>query len=424
MKRVFAVFRVFFLGCGVVGMVLNSVGVLAAKPSEADLEKMAANGIIWYNPNGEEFNNAAVINDLCNPQPEMLPGGTISTGKTSEFFDRWHDTAVQVQILYGIPWEAVMAQAALESAWGTSHFATTKNAYFGVNAVDTNPDAGYSYATIELSWYGQAKPPSYAEWIRDVRHYREKGAFNFVDDPFGYLNAIQKPPSYASASDYVKITSNIINNLIRPHSAKNGWADSKGVADANPQAGENAQKNAQGANVGEGSSAFELDMDECLDSSMNTGVPVKTDNVPFDIIQGVTYTTSCFNYNESFRKNPHGGIDIRMPTGSNVYSNYSGVVRHAGWQNANDQKEGFGLYVMVEHDGGLRTYYGHFSKLLVANGEEVSAGQLIGLSGSTGFSTGPHLHYEVRQNGTGRSNRVNPMGFIGDISSINSRGCK
>jgi len=89
----------------------------------------------------------------------------------------------------------------------------------------------------------------------------------------------------------------------------------------------------------------------------------------------------------------HGGTDIAAPNGTAIVSANDGVVIIAGWHYS------YGNYVIVDHGGGISTLYGHCSKLLVSKGQEVSRGEKIALVGSTGYSTGNHLHYEVRVNG-------------------------
>jgi murein DD-endopeptidase MepM/ murein hydrolase activator NlpD len=88
----------------------------------------------------------------------------------------------------------------------------------------------------------------------------------------------------------------------------------------------------------------------------------------------------------------HTGIDIAIPTGTAVKSTMDGRVIHAGWNI-----QGYGNLVIVEN-GAYRTYYAHLSSIPVSVGDEVKAGTTMGLSGSTGNSTGPHLHYEIRKN--------------------------
>lgn len=88
----------------------------------------------------------------------------------------------------------------------------------------------------------------------------------------------------------------------------------------------------------------------------------------------------------------HTGIDIGIPTGTPVRTTMDGHVIYAGWNT-----QGYGNLVIVEN-GAYRTYYAHLSSIPIAVGDEVKAGTTIGLSGSTGNSTGPHLHYEIRKN--------------------------
>jgi murein DD-endopeptidase MepM/ murein hydrolase activator NlpD len=89
----------------------------------------------------------------------------------------------------------------------------------------------------------------------------------------------------------------------------------------------------------------------------------------------------------------HTGMDIATRYGSPVVAARAGVVRFVGW------KTGYGRIVIVEHDGGMETSYSHLSAALVGPGEQVTQGQIIGRIGSTGWSTGPHLLFEVRRNG-------------------------
>lgn len=89
----------------------------------------------------------------------------------------------------------------------------------------------------------------------------------------------------------------------------------------------------------------------------------------------------------------HRGIDIAVPVGTPVRTTISGQVIYAGWNN-----QGYGNLVIVEN-GPWRTYYAHLSEIPVRVGQWVEAGEVIGLSGNTGNSTGPHLHYEVRRQG-------------------------
>lgn len=90
----------------------------------------------------------------------------------------------------------------------------------------------------------------------------------------------------------------------------------------------------------------------------------------------------------------HHGVDLDLNTGDPVFASFDGVVRIRRYERG-----GYGNFVVLRHSNGLETLYAHLSKHLVQVGDTVSAGQPIGLGGSTGRSTGPHLHYEVRYNG-------------------------
>jgi len=92
----------------------------------------------------------------------------------------------------------------------------------------------------------------------------------------------------------------------------------------------------------------------------------------------------------------HTGIDIGVGLGTPISAAADGVVALAGTNVVGGKVVGYGTYVVIAHGGGLYTLYGHLSQLMVAAGDHVKAGQVIGLSGSTGNSTGPHLHFEVR----------------------------
>ena len=94
----------------------------------------------------------------------------------------------------------------------------------------------------------------------------------------------------------------------------------------------------------------------------------------------------------------HTGIDISNVTGTGVQATMCGTVIYAGWSQNRDGSPGYGNLVIVQNDTS-QTYYAHLSAFYVAVGDSIDAGQLLAASGSTGNSTGPHLHYEVRIDG-------------------------
>jgi murein DD-endopeptidase MepM/ murein hydrolase activator NlpD len=98
----------------------------------------------------------------------------------------------------------------------------------------------------------------------------------------------------------------------------------------------------------------------------------------------------------------HAGIDLAAPTGTPIKASKDGIVAFAGWMG------GYGNMILIDHGGGHTTGYGHQSRLAVRKGQYVDQGQIIGYVGSTGHSTGPHLHFEVRVNGVAR----NPLNYL------------
>lgn len=98
----------------------------------------------------------------------------------------------------------------------------------------------------------------------------------------------------------------------------------------------------------------------------------------------------------------HKGVDWATPIGTTVVASNAGTVVHAGWAS------GYGYAVYINHADGRQTRYGHLSKVLVKVGQTVSQGERIALSGNTGRSTGPHVHFEIRING----NAVNPLNYL------------
>ena len=103
----------------------------------------------------------------------------------------------------------------------------------------------------------------------------------------------------------------------------------------------------------------------------------------------------------------HAGVDFAAPTGTPIYAVGDAVVSYSGWRGGN------GNYVRLEHGGGFGTGYSHMSRIAVGAGTRVRAGQIIGYVGSTGLSTGPHLHYELYRNGQ----KVNPLSVKFTVSA-------
>ena len=144
-----------------------------------------------------------------------------------------------------------------------------------------------------------------------------------------------------------------------------------------------------------------------LDSTLD---PFKTpladtrDTFKIDVHTFYTPTRGRVTSEFGFRRwRHHNGIDLKVQRGDTIYCAFDGVVRIRRFD-----RRGYGYFVVVRHTNGLETVYGHFSKFLVQLGDEVKAGTPIGLGGSTGRSTGPHLHLEFRYLG----NPINPRDIV------------
>ncbi len=121
-------------------------------------------------------------------------------------------------------------------------------------------------------------------------------------------------------------------------------------------------------------------------------------------ISAFTFTSAFGVRADPFRGSAamHAGIDLASPTGTPIYATADGVVDRAEWFG------GYGNMVEIDHGKSIATRYGHMSRIVAHEGERVHRGDLIGYVGSTGRSTGPHLHYEVRIDGRA----VNPIPFL------------
>ena len=107
-------------------------------------------------------------------------------------------------------------------------------------------------------------------------------------------------------------------------------------------------------------------------------------------------------------KEYHHGIDIAIPNGTDIKAARTGKVVKAGWIGV------YGLTLLVDHGNGIQTLYGHNQKLLVKAGESVEIGETIAVSGNTGKTTGPHLHFEIRLNGK----TVDPNQYLPQMASM------
>ena len=112
--------------------------------------------------------------------------------------------------------------------------------------------------------------------------------------------------------------------------------------------------------------------------------------------------TSRYGQMEDIRSHAHSGMDICAPAGTDILAAADGTVTFAGTYG------GYGNLIIITHENGIQTYYGHCSKLYASVGDEVEAGDLIAAVGMTGYATGNHLHFEIRKNGS----TLNPQLYL------------
>ncbi|MCH4167190.1 MAG: peptidoglycan DD-metalloendopeptidase family protein [Megasphaera sp.] len=198
----------------------------------------------------------------------------------------------------------------------------------------------------------------------------------------GFLRQAQNDKATAQeAYDELESASQSIGEMLRQRAADR----------ANAQ----AQASAGSSDSGDGSSSD--------GGSYDSYQPVSGSGAMIWPVNGVI--TSPFGYREHpifGRAILHSGIDIGVDYGTPVHAADSGVVVDAGWIS------GYGYAVVIDHGNGLSTLYGHNESLAVSSGQSVSQGQVIAYAGSTGNSTGPHVHFEVRSNG----DPVDPSAYL------------
>ncbi|GAA3073527.1 hypothetical protein GCM10020254_16700 [Streptomyces goshikiensis] len=122
---------------------------------------------------------------------------------------------------------------------------------------------------------------------------------------------------------------------------------------------------------------------------------------PVDAGLGTAYRVAGSSWSSGY----HTGVDFPVPTGTTVKSVGSGQIVSAGWAGA------YGYQVVIRHSDGRYSQYAHLSALSVKAGQQVSGGQRIGRSGSTGNTTGPHLHFEMRT-GPGYGTDIDPLAYL------------
>ena len=108
--------------------------------------------------------------------------------------------------------------------------------------------------------------------------------------------------------------------------------------------------------------------------------------------------------NVTYKNRPHSGIDYGCPTGTPILASNDGIIKYSAYDPT-----GYGKYIIIQHEDGNATLYGHLSSRAVIENARISQGDIIGYSGQTGYSTGPHLHFEARKQWNSWSSHFDPM---------------
>ena len=141
---------------------------------------------------------------------------------------------------------------------------------------------------------------------------------------------------------------------------------------------------------------------EIKENKENENALAIVNNIKLSVLPVTGRITSRYGERSSLRRSTHTGLDIACTTGTDIKVVSNGTVTFSG------KKGSYGNLIIVDHGNGVETWYGHCSKLYANVGDNVTAGDVIAAVGSTGNSTGPHLHFEIRINGE----CVNPQNYV------------
>ncbi len=207
----------------------------------------------------------------------------------------------------------------------------------------------------------------------------------------------------ANYSDFSTFSSRVsTDSVVGSHVSHNISSRPAGIDYSRPDSGYHLALNSGGPFDVDDSNADDTQLERQLAEIQLSSDPA---SIPF-----IWAHTGKINNEFGFRRNPfggrtyefHAGMDIDGERGDRVSAPANGTVTEAGW------KGGYGQFIEIDHGNGLTTRYGHLSKIEIAAGDVLTRGQLIGNVGSTGRSTGPHLHYELRLN----DRPINPRRFL------------
>lgn len=198
--------------------------------------------------------------------------------------------------------------------------------------------------------------------------------YNSIEEAQNYIDLINS--KYSDVDDEFKINTLYVENEVSEDTIK--------------QAKEKLEESLN-AKVAEINKQKEIDS-KTINGVYIASVPVSNGHI-----------TSRFGSRESIRNHTHKGIDIAASYGTDIKAVADGTIEYASYNSG-----GYGNLVIIDHGNGIKTYYGHCSKLCVSVGQKVNAGDVIAKVGSTGNSTGNHCHFEIRVNGT----QIDPQKYV------------
>ena len=198
--------------------------------------------------------------------------------------------------------------------------------------------------------------------------------YNSIEEAQNYIDLINS--KYSDIDDEFKINTLYVENEVSEDTIK--------------QAKEKLEESLN-AKVAEINKQKEIDS-KTINGVYIASVPVSNGHI-----------TSRFGSRESIRNRTHKGIDIAASYGTDIKAVADGTIEYASYNSG-----GYGNLVIIDHGNGIKTYYGHCSKLCVSVGQKVNAGDLIAKVGSTGNSTGNHCHFEIRVNGS----QIDPQKYV------------
>ena len=329
----------------------------------------------------------------------------MANAQKAAFFEKYAPLAMEQQIKFGIPASVTLAQMYLESGGGTSKLAVNGNNYFGIKCSSEWLAAGKPYS-LHNDDRPNEKFCNYSSVEESVQHHSQFLMGNrYVncrrcgsDDYRGWANGLQSA-GYATNKRYAGI-------LI-------GDIEAYGLQKYDQQAIQMAQQ--QGVNIGYAQGQrFDVATQHTVSPSLaratagNYCFPIAGDNLVMSDGFGKSPT--------SYRDHDHNGIDLRAKYQNVFATEDNGHVVATGYQKTG------GNYVTVEYDRSdgakYRVSYCHLYKIGVNKGDTVNAGTILGVSGSTGNSTGPHLHLTVKYQGAGQSEMktIDPLNYLAEIS--------